>query len=340
MDSQSTAKNLYPDEQQIDALIGKLWSSGDEKNLSQNAYVILDGAKSPSILRMVNNSGLEHACLFAGKLSFTLLRAAPHVVKLERAHPFTRQIIQSSWDNDWGIFVTTCSDITITTVRNHCRRIAKAISPTGKPLFFRYFDPSVLWELLPVCSTEELQMLFGPFVNILSGKNIEVEGEKLPDWSKLYRDSQTFQLREYDPYEQHSAALPISFPYQRHFQLRKAHLDVFNKKADLAFFKEIYKSYRRTYPETPRQEYVVGGQTYNLVNYLWLCYSHGGAFKLENAYNFMVFFRLCSQFGWKFWEKNEYLWLKELLELDRPAEVRIAKIERRLSAQLMDRLWS
>ncbi|VUD69413.1 hypothetical protein TDB9533_04780 [Thalassocella blandensis] len=340
MSIKSKVHILSPDDSQVDALIGKLWSSGGEKNISQNVYVILDGAKSPSILRMVNNSGLEHACLFAGKLSYTLLRAAPHVVKLEIAHPFTRQIIQLGWENNWGIFVTTLSDTTLSAVRNHCRRIAKAISPTGKPLYFRYFDPSVLWEILPVCSVEELQLLFGPFVNVLSGKSKEVEGKIVTYWSNLYRDSQTFQLCEYDPLKKYTMALPSSFPYQRHFQLRKAHLDVFNKKSDLAFFKVIYKSYRRTYRQTAGQEYVVGRQTYNLVNYLWLCYSYGSAFNLKSAYNFMVFFRLCCQFGWKFWEQNEYIWLKQLLESDRPAEVRIAKIERRLSAQLVDRLWS
>jgi hypothetical protein len=38
---------------------------------------------------------------------------------------------------------------------------------TGKPLYFRYYDPSVLRVFLPTCSADELRSLFGPIVRYM-----------------------------------------------------------------------------------------------------------------------------------------------------------------------------
>ena len=140
-------------------IVEQLWAP-NEAGETPNVYAILDGARDERIEPLVNNSGLEHACLYAGRLSYALKRAAPHIVKLEASSSFTRTLLQEGWGNSWGIFAIAYPPVTLAQVRNSCRRIAKAISPQGKPIAFRYYDPRVLRPYLPTCTQSEADHVF------------------------------------------------------------------------------------------------------------------------------------------------------------------------------------
>lgn len=151
---------------QIDSIEAQLWQSlisGEQPNV----YAILDGARDKRIEPMLNNGTLEYACLYQGKLSYAMQRAAPHIVKLERNHPLTRKILRLGWGHSWGIFCVCSADVAIVSIRNNFRRIAKVKAPGGKVLVFRYYDPRVLRDFLPTCNTQQLSTIFGPVKKIL-----------------------------------------------------------------------------------------------------------------------------------------------------------------------------
>lgn len=327
--------------EQARALADQLWKVADSTGLGRSVYMVLDGAKSTKIYPMINNSGLESTCLFSGSLSYSLTRAAPHLVKLTKESDFLVHILEVSGGEAWGVILFADAQTDTSNVRNHCRRIANVTGVNGKSLYFRYYDPSISQSLLPVCSIDELTTLFGPIQYFITMIN---SGDADWQWSAMYRsiegDGQleTQLMKESEPL---SAATPFkSFSYIRPFQLRQAHMDVFEKKADLSFFKKIMQTYTKCYEPNPNLTFKIDNTPYNLAGYLWRCYPKGVEYKLESAYDFSVFFHLCRSYGWAFWEKEKYKWVTDLLNLPRPSEVRISKIERELSNQLVKRIWS
>ncbi len=331
------AKDQTPSNSRVDQLIDTLWGSAKSQGCENCVYAILDGAKNPKLYAMINNSGLESSCLFAGQLSFKMMRAAPHLVKLDQSNSFTRDIIAQGWGKHWGIFLIAEPNATINSIRNHCRRISRVMSPNGKPLYFRYYDPSIITEVLPACSDEEIQILFGPISYIVT------ESTDAQNWTVAYRAEENTQLKLHsiqNASEVQKSVRYTPFAYRNHFQLRQAHLNVFEKKADLDFFKEIYPRYLNCYKDNPQKLFQIGDQKFKLPAFLWQCYQKGADYELKNAYSFIVFFHLASEFGWGFWDKEQYNWVNDILEQDRPAEIRIANIEKQLSARLMERMWS
>lgn len=331
--STSIARPNYSD--LLDLIWGSLPNGGSELSV----FAILDGAKNHKIYSFVHNSGLASSCLFSGKMSYAMTRAAPHVVELERYHPSTLELLELMWGNRCGIIVTADKAKGMKGVRNHCRRISKVMSPAKRPLYFRFYDPEILKVMLPVCAVEEVQYLTGPMNHIF----LEKTGSSEVACHTMYRDAVSGAIAEklltsaelldyYEPF--------VPFSYGKYFQLQQAHMDAFDKKADLDFFKVIFAKYCRVYDEDTNAKISVNGKPYSLAAYFWRCYPKAVEYKLETAQQFAVFFHLIKQYGWNFWVKPEYQWIESLLSEPRPPEIRIAKIEKQLSKNLMERLWS
>ncbi len=156
-----TDNNQRISDTQIEAICEHLWALLPN-GATPNVYAVLDGARNKRIEPLLNNSTLEHACLYAGKLSYVLQRAAPHIVKLEKNHPLTHKLLRMGWGDSWGIFAICQPDITMVAMRNNCRRICKVESPEGKTFIFRYYDPRVLRTFLPTSDADGLTKILGP----------------------------------------------------------------------------------------------------------------------------------------------------------------------------------
>ncbi|VUD41579.1 hypothetical protein TDB9533_00518 [Thalassocella blandensis] len=148
------------------AIIKQLWQP-DVAGRTPAVFAVLDGARDKRIEPMVHNSDLEHDCLFAGRLSYALRRAAPHIVKLEPHSPFTHKVLSMGWGNAWGIFAVGSRDCELTHIRNRLRRIARVQGPNGKPLLFRYYDPRIMRAYLPTCLHSEVDRIYGSLSTIM-----------------------------------------------------------------------------------------------------------------------------------------------------------------------------
>jgi uncharacterized protein DUF4123 len=133
-----------------------LWPEGPR----QNIWMILDGARSIEIFRMLLACHLEYACLYSGTVTPGLEMAAPYLVQLDHGYRDTHQFIQRAWGNSWGVLLR--SETSLKKLRRHLREFLVVRNEQGKRLVFRYYDPRVLREYLPTCTMSELRTVFGP----------------------------------------------------------------------------------------------------------------------------------------------------------------------------------
>jgi len=133
-----------------------LWPEGPK----QNIWMILDGARSIEIFRMLLACHLEYSCLYSGTLTPELEMAAPYLVQLDHGYKDTHKLIQRAWGNSWGVFLR--SDTSLKKLRRHLRELLVVKDERGNRLVFRYYDPRVLRVYLPTCSPSELRTVFGP----------------------------------------------------------------------------------------------------------------------------------------------------------------------------------
>ena len=130
------------------------------ENPRQNVWMILDGARSLEIFRMLLACHLEYACLYSGPLTSELEMAAPYLVQLDRGYKDTHQFIRRAWGNSWGVFLR--SETSLKKLRRHLRELLIVRDTKGNRLTFRYYDPRVLRVYLPTCTPSETRTVFGP----------------------------------------------------------------------------------------------------------------------------------------------------------------------------------
>ncbi len=140
----------------MERLREKLWPLG----VQEGAYAILDGARDPAVFPLVQGLGPSAECLYVGRLSPSLARAAPYLVQLERGTPATERVLAQGWGKSWGVFLRCRSPMRA--AHRHLRRLLRVQDEAGKRLLFRYYDPRVLRAYLPTCTAEELAFVFGP----------------------------------------------------------------------------------------------------------------------------------------------------------------------------------
>ncbi len=154
----------------------RLWPHGDRPQDDQ-VHAIVDAARDERIFPLLQHTGLEHCCLFAGALAPAVRAAAPHLVHLAPDAPFTRQFFEQGWGRAWGVLTIAPPDVTLPRLRRHLRGLLRVRDEAGRRLMFRFFDPRVLRAYLPTCTSAELAQVFGPIETLV----IE-QGEHAMQW--------------------------------------------------------------------------------------------------------------------------------------------------------------
>jgi hypothetical protein len=125
-------------------------------------FTVLDGASVEQLPQLLWKHKPQNVCLYRGELEPDMAAVAPYLVKLEFDHRFTKLVCEKGWGKHWGIFVITPAEVDMRTLRQHFRRFLMVLSPEGKSIYFRYYDPRVLRVYLPTCNAEEMKTVFGP----------------------------------------------------------------------------------------------------------------------------------------------------------------------------------
>jgi hypothetical protein len=146
------------------ALAAAIFGKGDIP-----VYAILDGASAPGLVKSLYEHEPEYCCLYRGELEPDMATVAPYLVRLEAESKFSELVLSEGWGAHWGIFVV--SPATLRTLRDHFRTFHTVELPDQRTVLFRYYDPRILRNFLPVCNSAELATFFGPVQKFV------VEGE-------------------------------------------------------------------------------------------------------------------------------------------------------------------
>ncbi|TFW33899.1 DUF4123 domain-containing protein [Massilia horti] len=125
-------------------------------------FALLDGAGIPDLLdRLYGTDALEFECLYSGELEPSVAEVAPYIARLERGSDFASWVL-GDWGASRGIFAQVTEDVGLPQLRRHFRKLNMVYRDDGRPVLFRYYDPRVMFQFLPLCNEAQLKEMFGP----------------------------------------------------------------------------------------------------------------------------------------------------------------------------------
>lgn len=110
----------------------------------------------------------ELECLFAGTLAIELGDVAPYLGQIKSFSADTARLVEYLMIKQVGILVipendfSTSSSTAFSQMYRHFRKFNVAENPDGKKLFFRYYDPRVIFTVLNVFDASQLNEFYGP----------------------------------------------------------------------------------------------------------------------------------------------------------------------------------
>ena len=127
-------------------------------------YAIVDGASCPTLRFKIYEHKPISSCLWSGTLAPDIEEVAPYLVLLERDSQFTKWLIKNGIFNNWNIFVT--SALEPASFRKEIRKLQLVRSPEGKSMMFRFYDPRVLRQVLPILESDQLSEFYTGFYSV------------------------------------------------------------------------------------------------------------------------------------------------------------------------------
>lgn len=137
-------------------------------------FAVLDAARDPRILEMLHESVDDHRSLYEGVKGEALADVAPYLVFFRRDSGLLSRLVEEGWGRSWGIYLT--SQPSMKNVRRHFRRfLLVEEDETFARMYFRFYDPRVLREIMPIATTRQKDTLFdGLGAYLLEGEGGEV----------------------------------------------------------------------------------------------------------------------------------------------------------------------
>lgn len=137
----------------------------------QPVYAVLDAAREDRLPAFLKAYSVEHFSLYEGDTGEQMKDVAPYVALLPKKSQLLPLLMKEGWGKSWGIYLN--SDVDLTKVREHLRRLLTVKDEDGHLLYFRFYDPRVLRVFIPTCTPEENKDFFGPISRFV------VEGDDL-----------------------------------------------------------------------------------------------------------------------------------------------------------------
>ncbi|MFZ4859451.1 MAG: DUF4123 domain-containing protein [Desulfuromonadaceae bacterium] len=140
------------------------------RNQSSQLFAILDAARDPMILELLQQSEIQFQSLYDGEKGDELAAYAPYLVQLPVESPVLERLVHGGWGKAWGVYLTCNEPFDV--VRKHMRHFLFVQAEDGRKLYFRFYDPRVLRNTLPLFDPEEATRFFGQLgCYLLEGKD-------------------------------------------------------------------------------------------------------------------------------------------------------------------------
>jgi hypothetical protein len=122
-------------------------------------YAVLDAARDERILQLLHEAPDDHRSLYEGVQGEALADVAPYLVSFRKDSALLDRLVEEGWGRAWGIFLT--SKKPFKDVRRHLRRFLMVEDDeTRERLYFRFYDPRVLREVLPIATVRQEDEIF------------------------------------------------------------------------------------------------------------------------------------------------------------------------------------
>jgi hypothetical protein len=126
-------------------------------------YAVLDAARDRRIRELCRESVDEARSLYDGVQGEALADVAPQLVRFAKDSELLTRLVSDGWGKSWGVFLE--SRAAFTAVRRHLRRfLIVEEEDTKKRLYFRYYDPRVLREFMPLATLRQSDEIFADVV--------------------------------------------------------------------------------------------------------------------------------------------------------------------------------
>ena len=192
---------------------------------------------------------------------------------------------------------------------------------------------------LPTCEDNEAAKIFGPAVELIAEKDVNTDTSiQYHQFVRTHQgviDIQEYESTEYEVIDHSIKPHQYNFLKIREEQMRALMDEVLEKD-----YQQIKRQFINDFIDTPSEPIYVNDKPVSLDAFLRGCLGHAISFKIEDQYSLYSFFNMCYQHGWKFWDQDNNLWAKSILESSRKGDIKIEKLESQFSSRLMDQLWS
>ncbi len=129
-------------------------------------YALLDCAATAGfehneeIYTRLKKPDVEKHCLFTGENAWMLDHAAPYLVALDSQPALKAWIAEHCLDPGWAVLLAAGHDIQA--VAAHFRSLFALTAENKRKVYFRFYDPVILDQLLPLPDPQQALAVFGP----------------------------------------------------------------------------------------------------------------------------------------------------------------------------------
>ncbi|UQA62013.1 DUF4123 domain-containing protein [Polyangium aurulentum] len=123
-------------------------------------YGVFDAARDDRVLVLLREAIEEHRSLYEGTQGYALAEVAPYLVRFSPNSRLLRALVEEGWGESWGVYLV--GDEPPKAVRRHLRRFLMVEEEdTGERLYFRWYDPRVIRDFMPLATVRQKSELYG-----------------------------------------------------------------------------------------------------------------------------------------------------------------------------------
>lgn len=167
-------------------------------------YAIIDAASEPDVFSLLDKYNPPVCCLYSEPLQPEIAELAPYLVEVTddvRKWLDTRK-------TPWGIYVY--STVSMRELRHHLRKFTMVIIPEQeKPVFWRFYDPRNVWEILATFDDWRLHTFLGPVTKLEThlwgnkkSDRFEEQRKRYPEQATMRGMFLTFNQQQHDDIDQ------------------------------------------------------------------------------------------------------------------------------------------
>lgn len=132
---------------------------------SLTAFAVIDGAACDGLPGELARLESVHYCLYLGEIAPDLAAVAPWLVMLPHGSEVAQWWAARPAGAGEGITgLSTTPDVIA--LRRHLRTLTTVVQPGGATVLFRFYDPVVLNQVLPLLDDAQQARLFGPIAEL------------------------------------------------------------------------------------------------------------------------------------------------------------------------------